>query len=83
MHMACQSLLNGEADVMLAGGVTLYLTETPYLYMSRAGMLSSAGHCKVFDNIVDGFVPGEGCAVVVLKRLSDALKDKESNLWSY
>ncbi len=77
IHMACQSLLHHEADMMLAGGVTLYLTEEPYIGMSRAGMLSPEGLCKTFDNQANGFVPGEGCGVVILKRLSEAIRDKD------
>lgn len=77
IHLACEALNKGEASLMLAGGVTLYLIETPYVRMSRAGMLSATGACKTFDNSADGFVPGEGCAMVVLKRLQDALRDKD------
>ena len=73
VHLACQALTRGEADLMLAGGVTLYLTENRYLEMSGAGMLSKTGACKSFDQSADGIVPGEGCAVLVLKRLRDAL----------
>ena len=75
LHMACQSLQQREADLMLVGGVTLYLTETPYIEMSKAGMLTKGGLCKTFDNSADGFVPGEGCSVLVLKRVQDALTD--------
>src|SRR3989338_504997 len=62
-----------QLNMMLAGGVTLYLTETSYIMMSKAGMLSFDGLCKTFDNRADGFVPGEGVGVVVLKRLDRAL----------
>ena len=75
---ACKSLQMGEADMMLAGGVTLYLTETPYIKMSKAGMLSATGQCHTFDEKADGFVPGEGVGVVLLKRLQDAVKDKDT-----
>ncbi|MBB1242385.1 SDR family NAD(P)-dependent oxidoreductase [Streptomyces durbertensis] len=75
LHLACQSLWLGEADLMVVGGVTLYLTELPHVYMSRAGMLSPRGRCRPFDASADGIVPGEGCAVVVLKPLSRALAD--------
>ncbi|GHC74404.1 hypothetical protein GCM10007079_08650 [Nocardiopsis terrae] len=75
VHMACQSLWLGEADLMLAGGVSLYLTELPHVYMSRAGMLSPTGRCRPFDASADGIVPGEGCGVVVLKKLTSALAD--------
>jgi acyl transferase domain-containing protein len=75
LHQACQSLWLGEADMMLVGGVTLYLTELPHVFMSRAGMLSPSGRCRPFDASADGIVPGEGCAVVVLKPLSRAVAD--------
>ncbi|MEU0374184.1 SDR family NAD(P)-dependent oxidoreductase [Streptomyces sp. NPDC006283] len=75
LHQACQSLWLGEADMMLVGGVTLYLTELPHVFMSRAGMLSPTGRCRPFDAAADGIVPGEGCAVVVLKPLSRARAD--------
>lgn len=78
LHQACQALWLGEADVMLAGGVTLYLTELPHVFMSRAGMLSPTGPCRPFDAAADGIVPGEGCAVVVLKPLAKALADGDT-----
>ncbi|MFC4496475.1 SDR family NAD(P)-dependent oxidoreductase [Streptomyces ovatisporus] len=75
LHQACQALWLGEADMMLAGGVTLYTTELPYIYMSKAGMLSPTGRCRPFDASADGFVPGEGSAVVLLKTLRRAMAD--------
>lgn len=75
IHMACQSLLNNETEMMLAGGVTLYLTPEPYQSMCKGGMLSREGRCKAFDNSADGFVPAEGVGVVVLKLLDRALAD--------
>ncbi|MFE0315209.1 SDR family NAD(P)-dependent oxidoreductase [Streptomyces albogriseolus] len=75
LHQACQALWLGEADMMLVGGVTLYLTELPHVFMSRAGMLSPTGRCRPFDAAADGIVPGEGCAVLVLKPLKKALAD--------
>ena len=75
MHLARKALLDGEIDMALAGGVSLYLIPESYLGMCRAGMLSKDGQCKTFDNGADGFVPGEGVGTVVLKRLSDAERD--------
>ncbi|WP_313918018.1 SDR family NAD(P)-dependent oxidoreductase, partial [Tahibacter sp.] len=71
-HLACQALRNGEVDMALAGGVTLYLTPGPYLSMCAAGMLSPQGRCKTLDNSANGFVPGEGVGALLLKRLSEA-----------
>ncbi|MBV8707816.1 MAG: methyltransferase, partial [Acidobacteriaceae bacterium] len=75
IHLACQSLRNGDADMMLAGGVTLYLDETPYLMMSKAGMLSPTGKCRSFSAEADGITTGEAVGVVVLKRMADAIRD--------
>ncbi|SFD21736.1 Acyl transferase domain-containing protein [Chitinophaga sp. CF118] len=74
-HLACQALLNGEIDMAVAGGVTLYLSVAPYEQMCAAGMLSRDGKCKAFDNSADGFVPGEGVGILILKRLQDAIRD--------
>ncbi len=74
-HLACQALREGELDLALVGGVTLYLTPESYLGMCAAGMLSPQGLCKTFDDGADGFVPGEGVGAVVLKRLADAERD--------
>ncbi|MBA3720786.1 MAG: SDR family NAD(P)-dependent oxidoreductase [Parachlamydiaceae bacterium] len=73
-HLACQSLNNGEIDLALVGGVTLYLNVESYISMSKAGMLSSDGLCRAFDNQAAGFIPGEGVGAIVLKRLDDAEK---------
>ncbi|HEY2324717.1 MAG TPA: beta-ketoacyl synthase N-terminal-like domain-containing protein, partial [Thermoanaerobaculia bacterium] len=75
VDLACKAIARGDIDVALAGGVTLHLTEKPYLLMSRAGMLSPRGVCNVFDAEADGIVPGEGAGVVVLKALDRALAD--------
>nr|WP_294549484.1 SDR family NAD(P)-dependent oxidoreductase [uncultured Rhodopila sp.] len=75
VHLACRGLLHGEADLMLAGGVTLYLHPDPFAMMTKAGMLSPSGRCRPFDDAADGIAVGDGCGVVVLKRLADALAD--------
>ncbi|EPV3677808.1 MULTISPECIES: SDR family NAD(P)-dependent oxidoreductase [Enterobacter cloacae complex] len=77
-HLACEALRSGDADIMLAGGVTLWLTETPYISMSKASMLSPTGRCKTFDDSADGFVPGESVCFVLLKRLPEAIRDGDS-----
>ncbi|TMC19494.1 MAG: zinc-binding dehydrogenase [Chloroflexi bacterium] len=73
MHLACQGLWSGEIDMALAGGVFLQCTPEFYQLANRAGMLSATGHCYTFDDRADGFVPGEGVGMVVLKRLKEAL----------
>jgi acyl transferase domain-containing protein len=75
VHQARRSLLAGESDVALAGGVNSILTPTAIISFSRARMLAADGHCKTFDAAADGFSRAEGCGVVVLKRLSDAKRD--------
>jgi acyl transferase domain-containing protein/acyl carrier protein len=73
VHLACQSLRNGESDLAIAGGVNVILTPDGFVCFSRWGMMAPDGRCKTFDAHADGFVRGEGCGIVVLKRLSDAL----------
>jgi acyl transferase domain-containing protein/NADPH-dependent curcumin reductase CurA/NAD(P)-dependent dehydrogenase (short-subunit alcohol dehydrogenase family) len=73
IHLAVQSLRSRDCDTALAGGVSLRLTPEHYLCLSKLAMLSPDGRCHTFDSAANGFVPGEGCGVVVLKRLSDAL----------
>jgi len=78
MHIACQGLWARETEMALAGGVFLASNSGFYKVANRAGMLSPEGKCQAFDDKADGFVPGEGVGVVVLKRLSDALRDHDS-----
>ncbi|MCW5698130.1 MAG: KR domain-containing protein [Bauldia sp.] len=75
IHLACRSLLDGECDMALAGGVFLTTTMGFNTAAAKAGMLSPAGACKTFDADADGFVPGEGAGVVVLKPYAKALAD--------
>jgi acyl transferase domain-containing protein len=73
IHLACQSLRNGECDMALAGGVSLMLTPHLNIFLSQIGSLSPDGHCRTFSAQASGTGRGEGCGVVVLKRLSTAL----------
>lgn len=73
VHLACRGLLDGEAEMALAGGVFVQATPRLNLFCERAGMLSHTGKCHTFDEAADGFVPGEGAGVLVLKRLQDAI----------
>jgi acyl transferase domain-containing protein/enoyl-CoA hydratase/carnithine racemase/SAM-dependent methyltransferase len=77
IHLACQGLWSRETDMALAGGVGLWLTPESYLAMSQAGMLSSDGQCKTFDDAADGIVVGDGVGALVLKRLQDAQEDND------
>lgn len=75
VHLACQSLLNGESDMSLAGGVSIAVPQKiGYLYQEGAAR-SPDGHCRAFDAKADGMVSGSGVGAVVLKRLADALAD--------
>ncbi len=80
VHLACQSLRNRESDMALAGGVNLMLTPENTIYFCKVGAMSPDGRCKTFDAAANGYVRGEGCGVVVLKRLSDALTDGDNIL---
>jgi len=73
VHLAGQSLRAGECDVALAGGVNLILSPDSFIRACKNGMLAPDGRCKTFDAAADGYARGEGCGVVVLKRLSAAL----------
>lgn len=75
IHLACQSLRMRESDLALAGGISLNLRPETQLALAKWGMLSPHGHCFAFDSRADGFVRGEGAGVVVLKRLTDAVRD--------
>ncbi len=80
IHLACQSLRRRESDNAIAAGVNLILVPEGSIACSRWGMLAPDGHCKTFDAAADGYVRSEGCGVVVLKRLGDALRDGDSVL---
>jgi acyl transferase domain-containing protein/NADPH:quinone reductase-like Zn-dependent oxidoreductase/NADP-dependent 3-hydroxy acid dehydrogenase YdfG len=75
LHLACQSLRRGESDLALAGGVNLILSPEMTLALTKAHMMSPDGRCKAFDASANGYVRGEGCGVVVLKRLAEAEAD--------
>ena len=77
LHMACQSLRMGECDLAIAAGVNLLLSPAIFRSFDGAGALSATGQCKAFDAAADGFVRGEGCGAVVLKRVSDAVRDRD------
>lgn len=80
VHLACQNLRLRECNLALAGGVNSILAPENSINLSRARMLAPDGRCKTFDAAADGYVRGEGCGVIVLKRLSDALANKDKIL---
>ncbi|WP_255794922.1 type I polyketide synthase [Mycobacteroides abscessus] len=75
VHLACQSLRAGEVDLALAGAAMLMLGPEVGVLFSQWSMLSPNGRCAAFDADADGFVRSEGCAVIALQRLDDALRD--------
>ncbi|MBB5066043.1 non-ribosomal peptide synthetase/type I polyketide synthase, partial [Granulicella mallensis] len=75
LHLACESLRSGDTKMALAGGVHLILSPEVMVSFSQARMLSPDGRSKAFDAAADGYVRGEGCGMVVLKRLDDAVAD--------
>lgn len=75
VHLACQSLRNGESSMALAGGVNIILSPAHSIAFTKAGVLAPDGRCKTFDATANGYVRGEGGGVVVLKKLSLALED--------
>ena len=78
VHLAIKSLRDRECDMALAGGVNRLISPKVSINFSKAKMLSPDGRCKTFDESANGFVRSEGCGVVVLKRLSDAIADRDN-----
>ena len=77
IHLACESLRLRTSDMALAGGVALMSTPRFHVLASQTEMLSAQGKCQTFAEAADGFVPGEAAAVLVLKRLEDAMRDRD------
>ncbi|WP_445974426.1 beta-ketoacyl synthase N-terminal-like domain-containing protein [Okeania hirsuta] len=80
IHLACSSLRNKECNLALAGGVNLLLSPEVSVALSQGRMLSVDGRCKTFDASANGYVRGDGCGIIVLKRLSDAVADRDNIL---
>lgn len=78
VHLAVTSLRNRECSLALAGGVSALLSPDLFISQCQAKMLSADGRCKTFDSSANGYVRSEGCGMVVLKRLSDALADGDN-----
>ena len=75
IHLACQDLKQGRTHLALAGGVNVSIHPNKYFVLSSGQFISGDGHCQSFGEGGDGYIPGEGVGVVVLKRLSDAQRD--------
>ena len=80
IHTAAQSLRSGECDLALAGGVNVILSPQGSVYLTKVKALSPDGRCKTFDQSANGYIRGEGCGIVVLKRLSDAIASQDNVL---
>lgn len=78
IHLACQSIILGESDIALAGGICILTTPHIHISTSKGEMLTKTGACYAFDHRADGFVPSEGAGVVVLKSLKKAIEDKDN-----
>jgi acyl transferase domain-containing protein/acyl carrier protein len=77
LHCACQSLRTGESNLAIVGGVNLILSPEVYICFTKLKALAPDGRCKTFDASANGYCRGEGCGVIVIKRLRDALKDND------
>ena len=80
VHLACQALLAGECGLALAGGVNLMLSPATTVGLCKLTALAADGRTKAFDAAADGYVRGEGCGLVVLKRMADAVRDGDTIL---
>lgn len=80
LHYACESLRNKNCDAAMVGGVSLILIPQYYIALSRLKAISVDGKSKSFSADADGYGRGEGCGFVIIKRLSDALRDKDNIL---
>ncbi len=81
IHQAVSGLQRGEADMALAGGVHVILSSQLFEMRANAGMLSPDGRCATFDAGANGYVRGEGCGILVLKRLTEAVSDGD-RIWA-
>lgn len=80
LHLACQSLRTQECNLAIVGGVQLMLSPEFLLVLTKTQSLSPSNRCRTFDAAADGYILGEGCGVVVLKRLSEALANRDNIL---
>lgn len=80
IHLAIQSLRNGESSLAIAGGVNVIISPERTITFSHARLMAADGRCKTFDASADGYGRGEGCGIIILKRLSDALQNGDQIL---
>jgi acyl transferase domain-containing protein len=77
-HLACQSLQSGESEMAIAGGVSMILTPDGTMQLNNLGFLNPEGHCRSFDERAGGYGRGEGCGILILKRLDKAVQDGDT-----
>jgi polyketide synthase PksN len=77
IHLACQSIRQGECELAIAGGVNVSIHPNKYLLLDRGNFMSSKGRCESFGTGGDGYVPGEGVGSILLKPLSKAIEDRD------
>ncbi len=77
LNSACKSIQDGECNLAVVGGVSLMFNPEISIFECQAHMLAKDGYCKTFDREADGYARGEGCGTVILKRLSDAIRDQD------
>ena len=78
VHLAAESLLSGESDMALAGGISISFPEKAGYFHEEGGIVSPNGKCKAFDEKADGTIYGNGAGIVVLKRMEDAVRDNDT-----
>jgi len=77
VHMASESLLNGQCDMVIAGGITIKYPQVPGYHYQQGGLVSNDGHLRPFDSNAAGTVYSNGMGIVLLKRMADAVRDKD------
>ncbi|XP_035677112.1 phthiocerol synthesis polyketide synthase type I PpsC-like [Branchiostoma floridae] len=80
VHLGCQAIKTGDCSMAVCGGVSFILRPNMFVSLCRAGMASPEGRCKPFSAAADGYARGEGCGVVILKKLSKALENND-HIW--
>jgi len=77
VHLACNSIQEGDSELAIAGGINIMIEPDDFVALTKFGGLSPTGRCHTFDELADGYVRGEGMGVVILKKLSEAEKDRD------
>uniref|UniRef100_A0A2C9MA35 Uncharacterized protein n=1 Tax=Biomphalaria glabrata TaxID=6526 RepID=A0A2C9MA35_BIOGL len=81
IHIGAQALRTGDCDMALCGGTNFLMSPDVFVHLSKAHMVSPTGQCFAFSDSADGYTRGEGCGMVILKRLKDALRDGD-RIWA-